>query len=83
MIANDIECEDVLRVLDSFDVDYVIKRNRNNEAYTCTDVARERDIRLSQVLKCMVGKDSDNAIYIMLIPGDNVQGSYRNNRKIN
>jgi len=66
-----IICEkNAVRVLDDFGIKYIIKKNKYGEAYTCEEVARERNVRLSQVLKCMVGKDIDENVYVMLIPGD-------------
>ena len=62
-----------VRLLDNLGIDYVIKQNQYSEAYTCSEVARERDVSLSQVLKCMVGRDScdsDDEVYVMMISGD-------------
>lgn len=38
--------------------------------FTCEDAARERGVRLSQIVKCMVGKDTQGGLHVMLIPGD-------------
>jgi len=59
----------VAKVLDDFGIEYIIKEHPD-PAFTCEEVAHERDIRLSQVLKCMVGKDARDNVYVMLIPGD-------------
>lgn len=39
-------------------------------AFSCRDVARERKLRLSQIVKCMVAADFRNGLHILLIPGD-------------
>jgi len=62
---------DVTKILDEFGIKYVIKEHQN-PAFACEDVARERNVRLAQVLKCMVGKDINKNVYIMLIPGDKI-----------
>jgi prolyl-tRNA editing enzyme YbaK/EbsC (Cys-tRNA(Pro) deacylase) len=46
----------ICQILDDFGVDYIVRKNQGNEAFACEDVARERSVALSQVLKCMVGK---------------------------
>ncbi len=61
----------VTRTLDNYGISYVIK-NHTNKVFTCEDAARERGVALSQILKCMVGKDSFGVIYVMLIPGDKI-----------
>lgn len=39
--------------------------------FTCEDAARERGVRVSQIVKCMVGRDTKSGrVYVMLIPGD-------------
>ena len=55
--------------LDSESIDYQIKPHRK-EVFTCEEAARERGVRLSQIVKCMVGLDSEGNIHVMLIPGD-------------
>lgn len=40
--------------------------------FTSEDAARERNVRLSQIVKCMVGIDSKEGIHVMLIPGDRI-----------
>ncbi len=59
----------VTTFLDRAAVPYEVKPH-SAEAYTCEDAARERCVRLSQIVKTMVGADSYDAIHIMLIPGD-------------
>ena len=63
-------CIITIHILDNSGVEYIIKHNRNSAAFTCEEVAQERGVTLSQILKCMVGKDSDEIIYVMLISGD-------------
>jgi Cys-tRNA(Pro) deacylase len=55
--------------LDSAGVSYRI-RPHSKKVYTCEDAARERGVRLSQVVKCLVGRDPKGDLHIMLIPGD-------------
>lgn len=42
----------------------------SSAAYSCRDVARERRLRLSQIVKCMVAADARDGLHVMLIPGD-------------
>lgn len=55
--------------LESKAVAYVV-RLHSQEVYTCEDAARERGVRLSQIVKCMIGKDPSGGLHVMLIPGD-------------
>jgi Cys-tRNA(Pro) deacylase len=59
----------VAKLLDDCEIGYTVKEHQN-PAFSCEDVARERKMQLSQILKCMVGKDSNDNICVMLIPGD-------------
>jgi Cys-tRNA(Pro) deacylase len=59
----------VTRFLDQHGIPYVIKRH-SQPVYTCEDAARERGVRLSQIVKTMVGRDPNGGLHIMLIPGD-------------
>ena len=59
----------VTQTFDDLGIHYVIKRHQN-EVFTCEDAARERGVALSQILKCMVGKDTTGVVHVMLIPGD-------------
>lgn len=59
----------VTRILDEHGIKYDINKHQN-AAITCEDAAKERGVPLSQILKCMVGRDSGGRIYVMLIPGD-------------
>ena len=60
---------EVAKRLDGFGIDYVVKEHQT-PAFTCEDVARERNTSLNQVLKCMVGKGANGDVYVMLIPRD-------------
>ena len=55
--------------LEAAGVSYTIKPHAR-KVYTCEDAARERGVRLSQIVKCMVGTDPSGALHVMLIPGD-------------
>jgi len=57
------------QVLDEHNIPYTINRHVH-DAMTCEDVSRERCISIQQVLKCMVGRDANETVYVMLIPGD-------------
>ncbi|MGB0562336.1 MAG: aminoacyl-tRNA deacylase [Spirulinaceae cyanobacterium] len=61
----------VTTFLDSAQIEYQIKPHRQ-AVYTCADAARERKVRLSQILKCMLGQDEQQQLYVMLIPGDKI-----------
>ena len=59
----------VTQILDAYGVKYAINEH-HNDAHTCEEAARERGISLSDILKCMIGRDTVGRIYVMLIPGD-------------
>ena len=59
----------VTEFLDAAGVSYEIKPH-SQPVFTCEDAARERGVRLSQIVKCMMGADPDGGIHVMLIPGD-------------
>src|SRR4028119_273298 len=61
----------VTQFLDSLGVNYKLM-SHEQKAFACEDVARERGLRLSQVVKCMVGHDPKGDIHVMLIPGNKV-----------
>ena len=61
----------VTKTLDDYGIEY-ITRKHENPVFTCEDAARERKVRITQILKCMVGKDHNSNVYIMLIPGDKI-----------
>jgi len=60
---------DVTRFLDSKKIDYTVKLHKSL-ALTCQEAARQRNVRLSQIVKCMVGKDVNGRFHVMLLPGD-------------
>ena len=57
--------------LDSNRISYTIKKSVF-PALSCESVAKHREVYLSQVVKCMVGENSGEEIFGMLIPGDRV-----------
>lgn len=59
----------VTRFFDSAGVSYRI-RPHSKKVYTCEDAAHERGVRLSQIVKCLVGRDPNGKLHIMLVPGD-------------
>jgi prolyl-tRNA editing enzyme YbaK/EbsC (Cys-tRNA(Pro) deacylase) len=61
----------VTKILDDFGIEYIIKKHQN-PVFTCEDAARERNVRISQILKCMVGKDTSSNVHVMLLPGDRI-----------
>jgi prolyl-tRNA editing enzyme YbaK/EbsC (Cys-tRNA(Pro) deacylase) len=58
----------VTRYLESVGVRYVLKPH-SKAVYTARDAARERGIRLSQVIKAMLLKDGEGFLMV-LVPGD-------------
>jgi prolyl-tRNA editing enzyme YbaK/EbsC (Cys-tRNA(Pro) deacylase) len=61
----------VTRFLSERGIPYKIKRHPL-PAYNCEDAARERGVRVSQIVKCMVGMDVEGGLHVMLIPGDRI-----------
>jgi prolyl-tRNA editing enzyme YbaK/EbsC (Cys-tRNA(Pro) deacylase) len=61
----------VTRFLSERGIPFKIKRHAL-PAYNCEDAARERGVRVSQIVKCMVGMDIEGGLHVMLIPGDRV-----------
>ncbi len=59
----------VTQFLSERSIPYRLNRHPN-AAFSCRDVARERKLRLSQIVKCMVAADFRNGLHILLIPGD-------------
>ena len=54
----------VKKTLDNLGVEYILKKHSNG-AFSCEDAAREHKIALSQVLKCMVGKNAFGNICVI------------------
>jgi prolyl-tRNA editing enzyme YbaK/EbsC (Cys-tRNA(Pro) deacylase) len=44
----------------------------SNPVFKSEDAARERGVRLSQIVKCMVGTDPKGRLFAMMIPGDKI-----------
>ncbi|GHU95496.1 hypothetical protein FACS1894208_08400 [Clostridia bacterium] len=59
----------IIGLLKEHEIQFDITQHES-KAFSCEDVARERRVRLSQVLKCLVCSDRDGNTYILLIPGD-------------
>ena len=57
------------RFLDERGVDYTI-RVHTVRAFTCEVAARERGLRQSQIVKCLVGTDPEGRVYAMMLPGN-------------
>lgn len=60
---------DVTDYLDEMKVRYVVKPHRE-AALTAEAAARERGVRVSQIVKCMIGETESRQLVAMLIPGD-------------
>lgn len=61
----------VTRFLKERGITYKLKRHPL-PAYNCEDAAKERGVRVSQIVKCMVGMDIEGGLHVMLIPGDRI-----------
>lgn len=59
----------VVDQLTAHQVEFVVKRHQS-PALTCEAAASERHVRLSQIVKCMVGRTDTDQLVAMLIPGD-------------
>lgn len=55
--------------LDRLDVPYTLKPHEK-PALTCETAAAERGVRVSQIVKCMVGSTDAGQMVVMLLPGD-------------
>ncbi len=60
---------DVTAYLDDRKVRYVVKPHRE-AALTAEAAAKERGVRVCQIVKCMIGETGSGQIVAMLIPGD-------------
>lgn len=58
----------VMRELEAIGVDYLVKPH-SRKVYTCEDVAIERGVRLSQIVKTMIVKREDGNAVLALLPG--------------
>jgi Cys-tRNA(Pro)/Cys-tRNA(Cys) deacylase len=59
----------VTRFLTEKGVSFVVKPH-SREVFTCEEAALERGVRLSQIVKSMIGRDPAGELYVMMIPGD-------------
>ncbi len=59
----------VTEYLDSQGISYKLKQHKN-PALTCETAATERGVRVSQIVKCMIGETDSDSIVVMLLPGD-------------
>jgi Cys-tRNA(Pro) deacylase len=55
--------------LDQQGVAYTIKTH-SRPALTCETAAAERGVRVSQIVKCMIGETETGQVVVMLLPGD-------------
>jgi len=60
---------DVLSTLEALDVEFTLKPHAE-PALTCESAAQQRDVRISQIVKCMVAETENKQLVVMLIPGD-------------
>ena len=60
---------DVTDYLDEMKVRYAVKPHRE-AALTAEAAARERGVKVSQIVKCMIGETESGQLVAMLIPGD-------------
>jgi prolyl-tRNA editing enzyme YbaK/EbsC (Cys-tRNA(Pro) deacylase) len=61
----------VTQFLNERGIIYTIKPH-SNPVFTSVDAAKERGVRLSQIVKCMVGADPKGQLFVMMIPGDKI-----------
>src|SRR5919197_1307470 len=52
-------------------IPYKVKPH-SNPVFASEDAARERGIRLSQIVKCLVGTDPKGRLFVIMIPGDKI-----------
>jgi len=55
--------------LESTGIEYKIKRHFR-DVYTCEDAARERGVKIEQIVKTMIVKKPDGELIAVLIPGN-------------
>jgi len=61
----------ITKILDQKEIKYTLKQHEN-EALTCELAAKERNCKVSQIVKTMVGKDDKGNFHVSLIPGDKI-----------
>ncbi len=59
----------VASALEEHRVPYTLKPHRA-AVFTAQDAARERGVSLSQIVKTMVGRDTEGQLHVALVPGD-------------
>ena len=59
----------VIYQLESAGIEYKIKRH-SRDVYTCEDAARERGVKIEQIVKTMIVKKPDGELIAVLIPGN-------------
>lgn len=57
-----------MRILDSLGVEYEVKQH-SQSVFTAEEAARERGVRVSQIVKTMVAEKSDGRFCLALVPG--------------
>lgn len=60
-----------IKFLDQKGIKYILKKHKN-EALTCELAAKERNCKISQIVKTMVAKDEEGNYYVCLIPGNRI-----------
>ncbi|UCH22189.1 MAG: YbaK/EbsC family protein [Deltaproteobacteria bacterium] len=59
----------ITKKLDELGIKYTVKPHRQ-PVYTSQDAARERNVRLSQIVKTMLLMDRDGKMVVAVLPGD-------------
>ena len=59
----------VMDYLKTAGIEYKIKRH-SRDVYTCEDAARERGVKIEQIVKTMIVKKPDGELIAVLIPGN-------------
>ena len=59
----------IINFLSDKEIEYTLIEHVS-DAFTCNCVAKERDMKLSQIVKCMITKDTKNEIFVLMLPGD-------------
>lgn len=71
----------VIAQLEELGVAYTLKPHEK-PALTCETAAAERGVRVSQIVKCMVGMTDAGEMVVMLIPGDRTLKSSKARKQI-
>jgi Cys-tRNA(Pro)/Cys-tRNA(Cys) deacylase len=59
----------ITKTLDANGIKYEVRKHKR-AALTCETAALERGVRVSQIVKFMIGETEDGRLIVMLIPGD-------------